>query len=72
MNIVSKAVAMTYLVGDREIHKFDNGKYKWTGSARDYLGKEVQQCRGVHAVYAERRTDKNGPYAQLMCVSDKW
>ncbi|HGM9963445.1 TPA: DUF987 family protein, partial [Providencia stuartii] len=29
----------------------------------------VPDCRGVLAVYVERRQDRDGPYACVMCVT---
>jgi len=52
------------------VSKFDNGKYEWTGKAKDYIGKEVIDIPGVYAVYPERRKDKDGSYCQLMCISE--
>ena len=52
------------------ITKFDNGKYVWHGSQQHYVGREVPDLRGIHAVYVERRKDKNGPYAQVMAISE--
>lgn len=50
------------------IGKFDNGKYTWSGSQADYVGREVPDIDGIHAVYVERRQDKHGPFAQLMSI----
>jgi len=52
------------------IGKFDSGKYKWHGSQKHYIGKKVTDLCGIHAVYVERRTDSDGPYAQLMCIHE--
>lgn len=51
------------------IGKFDLGKYKWTGKASDYVGREVPDIDGIVSVWVERRQDKDGPYAQLMSLS---
>ncbi|WP_163452223.1 DUF987 family protein, partial [Escherichia coli] len=34
-----------------------------------YTGKAVPDIPGVLAVYAERRQDRNGPYACLMSIT---
>ncbi|NCB60231.1 MAG: DUF987 family protein, partial [Gammaproteobacteria bacterium] len=34
-----------------------------------YYGREVQDIRGVLAVFAERRQDRQGPHIILRCVS---
>lgn len=49
--------------------KYDSGKYKWTGSQKDYIGKECKVSDDVVALWVERRADKNGAYAQLMCLT---
>ena len=77
MHIISKAAALDIQLnslfkpvngGTLSISKFDSGKYEWKGTAKAYLGRECQDIKGIHAVYVERRTDSNGPYAQIMCV----
>ena len=79
MKIITKSAANKVLVNSLfepingktlSVSKFDSGKYEWKGNAKAYLGKEVPTLRGVHAVYVERRTDRNGAYAQIMCVSE--
>lgn len=79
MKIVTKKQADDILVNSLfkpvngrtlNIRKFDSGKYKWTGKAKDYVGTEVTDISGVHAVYPERRVDKDGPYCQLMCICE--
>ena len=52
------------------IGKFDGGKYQWHGTAKHYIGRDVPDIRGVHAVYMVRRVDSDGPYGQLMCVHE--
>ena len=78
MNIISQREAMAILthslfnpINGRSLthSKFDNEKNVWVGKAKAYEGREVRDVEGVHAVYVERRTDTNGPYAQLMCIS---
>jgi len=54
-----------------EVRKFDNGKYTWNGSSKPYIGRHIPDLNGVHAVYVERRTDSDGPYAQLMAIVEK-
>ena len=79
MNIITKSAANKILVNSLftpinghtlSIAKFDNGKYEWKGSAKAYLGLETPECKGVHAVYVERRTNIDGAYAQLMCICE--
>ena len=79
MQIVSKKKAMDILTnslfnpvngGTLNTSKFCAGKYNWTGKAADYVGKVVPDIKGVHAVYVQRRTDSNGPYAQMMAISE--
>ena len=50
--------------------RFDRGKYKWTGTLKDYYGLEVPDYDGVHLVYPERRQDAHGPYVALIAVHD--
>ena len=79
MNIISKREANKILVDSLfnpingqtlNIEKYDNGKYEWHGSQKHYIGREVRHIDGIHAVYVERRTDSNGPYALIMCISE--
>ncbi|BBM67876.1 hypothetical protein VA249_45220 (plasmid) [Vibrio alfacsensis] len=52
-----------------KVMKYDNGKYTWHGSQTHYLGKQQQVTDCVLALWVERRTDRDGPYAQVMCLS---
>ena len=79
MNIISKREANKILVDSLfnpinghtlNVEKYDNGKYEWCGSQKHYIGKEVGHIDGVHAVYVERRTNSDGAYAQVMCISE--
>ncbi|ELA9367538.1 DUF987 family protein [Vibrio parahaemolyticus] len=52
-----------------KVWKYCTGKYKWHGSAKHYIGREEVVDREVLALWVERRSDRNGPYAQIMCAS---
>jgi hypothetical protein len=75
MKIISKADAMKIFRNNpgSEKGKFDCGRYKWYGSAKAYIGRDVPDMKfaNVLAVYCEHRSDKDGPYAQLMSVHSK-
>lgn len=63
MKIISKRQAMALYrqhPGSR-LFRFCTGKYKWSGSICHYAGREVQDIRGVLAVFAERRQDRMVP-----------
>ena len=47
--------------------RFDSGKYKADVS---FIGRDVPDLAGVHAVYAVRQTDADGAYTRLMCVCE--
>ncbi|HEJ7040998.1 MAG: DUF987 family protein [Serratia liquefaciens] len=67
MKIISKRQSMALYrqhLGSR-LFRFCTGKYKWSGSICHYAGREVQDIRGVLAVFAECRQDRNGPYVTL-------
>jgi len=68
MKIIAKQDAMRMRApGDgTRLIKYDCGKYDT--SIDDCIGKRVRQFDGIIAVYAERRTDQDGAYTQLMCV----
>ena len=71
MKVISKKDAMVIRAAhpDHTVMKFDSAKYKWNGTQNEHIGKEVPYtAQGVVAIYAERRADKYGPYAQYMCV----
>ena len=71
MKIISKRQAMVLYrqyPGSR-VFRFCTGKYKWSGSICHYAGREVQDIRGVLAVFAERRQDRNGHYVILRSVT---
>ena len=48
--------------------RFDRGKYKWTGTLKDYYGLEVPDYEGIEAVYPERRKDSYGVYVALIAI----
>ena len=68
--VVSKSTAMRIKDSTKEstIMKYCNGKYEWYGSAKHYIGKEVDASPNVLAIYVERREDRHGPYARMMCI----
>ncbi|KGM61590.1 hypothetical protein EL76_0055 [Escherichia coli G3/10] len=71
MKIISKRQAMAIYRQHSEsrLSRFCRGKYHWSGSVCHYYGREVQDIRGVLAVFAERRQDRQGPHIILRCVS---
>lgn len=71
MKIISKRQAMhIYRQHPKSrLFAFCTGRYRWTGSVCHYTGRDVQDIRGVLAVFAERRQDRHGPYAVLRCVT---
>ncbi|SEO95960.1 Protein of unknown function [Enterobacter sp. NFIX58] len=54
--------------GSRLFH-LSTCKYKWSGSICHYAVREVEDIRGVLAVFAERRQDRNGPCVILRSVT---
>ena len=76
MKIVSKADAnaiLRHLVRKGvpvETQNFDNGKYRWSGTQKEYIGKEVQKFPGVEAVYVVRKQDRYGVYAQFLSITN--
>ncbi|WP_312701537.1 DUF987 family protein [Escherichia coli] len=71
MKIISKRQAMALYrqhPGSR-LFRFCTGKYKCSCSICHYAGREVQDIRGVLAVFAERRQDRNGPYVILRSIT---
>ncbi|HBV9253431.1 TPA: DUF987 domain-containing protein [Klebsiella pneumoniae] len=71
MKIISKrqAMAIHRQHSESRLFRFCTGKYRWSGSICHYHGMEVQDIRGVLAVFAERRRDRNGPYVILRSVT---
>ena len=71
MNIISKRQAMHIYRQHPEsrLSAFCTGHYQWHGSVCHYTGKVVPDIPGVLAIYAERRQDRNGPYACLMSIT---
>lgn len=71
MKIIPKSRAMTLYRQHTGsvLRRFDQGRYRWYGLARHYVGRSVPGRVNVMAVYVERRRDRNGPYACLMCVT---
>ena len=71
MKIISKRQAMALYRQHPEsrLFRFCSGKYAWSGSVCHYYGREVQDIRGVLAVFAERRQDRQGPHIILRSVT---
>lgn len=61
MKIISKrqAMAIYRLHPESRLFQFCTGKYCWSGSVCHYYGREVPDIKGVLAVFAERRKDRN-------------
>lgn len=72
VTVVKKSVAMAMLKNypNCRIMMYDNGKYSWTGSAKHYIGREVEVADNIKAVWVERRQDSYGPYARAMCITE--
>jgi len=73
MKVTSKPEALRHFrisnTSVPRLGKFDSGKYRWTGRAADYVGRDVPDIGGVVAVFPVRRQDQDGPYTQLIAVS---
>ncbi|WP_312176771.1 DUF987 domain-containing protein [Pseudescherichia sp.] len=71
MKIISKRRAMTIYRQHpaSRIFRYCTGRYQWHSSVCHYNGHVVPDIPGVLAVYAERRQDRNGPYASLMSIT---
>ncbi|EJN7921345.1 DUF987 domain-containing protein [Salmonella enterica] len=71
MKIISKRRAMTIYRQHpaSRIFRYYTGRYQWHGSVCHYTGQVVLDIPGVLVVYAERRQDRNGPYACLMNIT---
>ena len=70
MLIIKKSEAMKLLKSNPDLIKgcFCKGKYKWEKES-DHVGNPVPDIKGVVAVYAERRSDRDGAYASLRSIS---
>lgn len=76
MQVVKKAVADKILVNSlftpvngKTLNRgrFDMGKYD---PAKSFIGRDVPDLPGVHAVYQEKRKDSHGPYIALCCIHE--
>lgn len=76
MKVVTKALARNVMleslftpINGRTLvtGKFDNGKYRVDQS---FIGREVKDLPGVHAVYPVRKRERDGPYVQHMSISE--
>jgi hypothetical protein len=68
MLITTRAKVKTLLQQGGRTSRFDRGKYKWTGTIKDYVGLEIPDLDGIEAVFAEKRNDSWGPYVVLIAV----
>jgi len=48
------------------IERYSSGKY----APGKYVGKEIEVSNNVHALYAARGRDSDGPYVRIMCVTE--
>jgi len=69
IRISRRADALRTIKPGTRIEKYSAGKYRWTGAAADYVGQMVPALPGVASVWIERREDRHGPYAQVMCTT---
>lgn len=46
-----------------------SGKYAWNGSSKDYIGRSLNVSDEILCVYVQRRSDRYGAYAKLMCIT---
>lgn len=69
MQITTLAKVKHYIKRGYRTMRYDKGKYKWTGTIKDYIGREVENPpEDVLAVYAMQRADSEGKYVALMCI----
>lgn len=68
MLITTRAKVQKLLKAGYRTSRFDRGNYRWTGTLKDYVGKEVPDLEGVTHVFADKRKDSDGPYVVLMAV----
>ena len=68
MLIITKSKAQQLIKNGCRCSRFDRGKYKWTGTIKNYVGMEVPDYEGIIAVFAEQRKDRFGKYVALMAV----
>lgn len=68
--VISDTDALMLVDDTKQVTKFDNGRYQWTGSLLNYVGREVPKLPGVYAVFPTQRHDEHGAYVQLLCVTD--
>nr|WP_206609268.1 DUF987 family protein [Vibrio cholerae] len=52
------------------IEKYCSGKYQWHGNQEHYIGRQEKVPERILALWVERRSDRNGAYAQVMSLAD--
>ncbi len=71
MKVISRTEAMKIKAanpGSRRL-RYDSGKYRWTGSVKDYVGREVEyNIPGILAIYPQCQADADGKYVRLHCI----
>ena len=66
----AKATAILNATPGARRFKYCAGKYHWDGSAKRYIGTTVERVSDeVKAIWVERRSDTDGPYACMMCIT---
>lgn len=48
--------------------RYDSGKYK---PDAEYKGREVEVHDDVHALYAVKQKDSDGPYVRIFCICEE-
>ncbi|WP_050916549.1 DUF987 family protein [Vibrio cholerae] len=68
----SDALKLKEIHPNAKIEKYDSGKYHWEGSQDEYVGRvEPNIPERILALWVERRTDRDGAYAQVMCLYEE-
>lgn len=71
INVIKKSEAMKMAKeheGFCSIKKYCDANYIWHGSENAYVGRTQQVPDRVLALWVERRTDSDGPYAIFRCL----
>ena len=54
---------------EAKVLKYDTAKYNWHGTQTHYVGRELEVHENIVAIWCERRSDKDGPFTQFMCLT---
>lgn len=73
MKLTPESHARKLLKSDQtlNVHRYCSGKYDWSKRASITAYADLTAYEGIVSIFLSRRTDRDGVYGRLMCLSRK-